>query len=285
MDAIAEPRRGVRRRALRSRISTRWSRARAPNQRYAPTYWVDTAGPPPEDDGPVRADIDADVVIIGSGFTGLATALFLAREHGIRATVLEANRVAWGCTSRNGGQGQNASGRLYRSQWIAKWGLETAQRLDREIRDGFETWQDLVSQVDCDAQDGGHLYIAHRPQQAASSSRANARSCARSSATTRACCRADELRERYVHDHEAVGALHEKEGVGIHPLKLAFGYLKMARAAGVKVHTGSPVTRLGDEPAVAPAAHAGRDRARAGGRASPPAATPRRACTRSCRAR
>ena len=48
-------------------------------------------------------------------FTGLATALFLAREHGIRATVLEANRVAWGCTSRNGGQGQNASGRLYRS--------------------------------------------------------------------------------------------------------------------------------------------------------------------------
>ena len=211
------------------------------DQRYAPTYWVDTAGPPPEDDGPVQADIDADVVVIGSGFTGLATALFLAREHGIRATVLEANRVAWGCTSRNGGQGQNASGRLYRSQWIAKWGVDTARRLDREIRDGFETWKSLVSQVACDAQDGGHLYIAHRP--------AKLQFLARECEVMREVfgydtrmLSAGEVRERHVHDHESVGALYEQEGVGIHPLKLAFGYLRMARAAGVKVHTGSPVT-------------------------------------------
>ena len=62
----------------------------------------------------MTADMDVDVAIIGSGFTGLSTALFLAREHGIKATVLEANRVAWGCTSRNGGQAQMASGRLSR---------------------------------------------------------------------------------------------------------------------------------------------------------------------------
>src|SRR5690606_17273641 len=91
-------------------------------QAYAPTYWVGTAGTPPEDDGPVETDIDADVVVIGSGFTGLATALNLAQEHGVKAVVLEANRTVWGCTSRNGGQGQNASGRLYRSQWIQRWG-------------------------------------------------------------------------------------------------------------------------------------------------------------------
>ena len=110
---------------------------------YAPTYWVASAGAPPADDGPVQGDLDADVVIVGSGFTGLAAALFLAREHGIRATVLEANRAVWGCTSRNGGQGQNASGRLYRSQWIARWGKETALRLDTEIREGFETFRAL----------------------------------------------------------------------------------------------------------------------------------------------
>jgi hypothetical protein len=88
------------------------------NIAYAPTYWVSTAGTPPDDDGPVQRDLDVDVAVIGSGFTGLSTALFLAREHGIRATILEANQTAWGCSSRNGGQGQNASGRLYRSQWI-----------------------------------------------------------------------------------------------------------------------------------------------------------------------
>src|SRR5690606_7291934 len=82
------------------------------NQEYAPTYWVGTAGTPPPDDGPIRGDVDVDVAIIGSGFTGLSTAITLARDHGVKATVLEANQVVWGCTSRNGGQGQNASGRL-----------------------------------------------------------------------------------------------------------------------------------------------------------------------------
>jgi glycine/D-amino acid oxidase-like deaminating enzyme len=189
----------------------------------------------------VTADIDADVVIIGAGFTGLATALFLAREHGIKATILEANRAAWGCTSRNGGQGQNASGRLYRSQWISKWGVDTAKRLDREIRDGFETWKGLVSTIDCDAQDGGHLYIAHREKKLAFLKRECEVMREVFGYDTRMLSN-EELRERYVHDHESVGALYEQEGVGIHPLKLAYGYVKLARAAGVKIHTASPVT-------------------------------------------
>ncbi len=112
------------------------------NSEYAPTYWLATAGPPPEDDGPVTGDRDADVVVIGSGFTGLACALFLAREHGIKATVVDANRVAWGCSTRNGGQAQNAAGRLTRSQWIARYGEEVALTLHAELRDGFETFSD-----------------------------------------------------------------------------------------------------------------------------------------------
>src|SRR5690606_24778681 len=136
-------------------------------QAYAPTYWVGTAGPPPQDDGPVDHDFDADVVVIGSGFTGLVTALNLAQEHGVKAVVLEANRVVWGCTSRNGGQGQNASGRLYRSQWIERWGMDVAKRLDAEIHGGFEYWKSLVATIDCDAQPGGHLYTAHRQKKMA----------------------------------------------------------------------------------------------------------------------
>ena len=49
---------------------------------YAPTYWVDTAGPPPEDDGPVSSDMDVDVAIVGSGYTGLSCAIHLAKEIG-----------------------------------------------------------------------------------------------------------------------------------------------------------------------------------------------------------
>ena len=210
------------------------------NRDYAPTYWAATAGPAPDDDGPVSGDIDADVVIIGSGFTGLATALFLAKEHGIKAVVLEANRVAWGCTSRNGGQGQNASGRLYRSQWIERWGLETARRLDAEIRYGFETFKDLVANADCEPQPGGHLYIAHRDKKMAFLKN-EARVMRDKFGYDTRLLTASEVRAEYCNDHEAHGAMHESEGICVHPLKLAYSYMKRARAVGAKVHPSSPV--------------------------------------------
>ena len=208
---------------------------------YAPTYWVATAGTTPPDDGPITGDTDADVVIVGAGFTGLATALFLAREHGIRAAVLEANQTAWGCTSRNGGQGQNASGRLYRSQWIERWGKATALKLDAEIRSGFETFKSLVAEVDCEPQPGGHLYIAHRARKL-DFLRNEARVMREVFGYDTHMLSASEVKSRYVDDADSHGALHEPDGIGVHPLKLAYGYLKLARALGVKVHTASPVT-------------------------------------------
>lgn len=207
---------------------------------YAPTYWVASAGTPPADDGPIDHDIDADVVIVGSGFTGLATALFLAREHGIRATVLEANRSIWGCTSRNGGQGQNASGRLYRSQWMARWGREVALKLDAEIREGFETFKLLVAEFPCDAQPGGHLLLAHREKKLAWMTE-EARLLREVFGHQTHMLSRQEVAENYVNDADCHGAMHETTGISVHPLKLAFGYQRAARALGVKVHPASPV--------------------------------------------
>ena len=134
------------------RYDPRYDPLVAPNpgtgRAYAPTYWVASAGTPPEDDGPITHDTDADVVIIGSGSTGMSTALYLAQEHGIHAIVLEANQESWGCSSRSGGQGQNASGRLKRSQWIDRWGLDVAKKLDTEIRTGFENFKALTKEID-----------------------------------------------------------------------------------------------------------------------------------------
>ncbi|MBU6223476.1 MAG: FAD-binding oxidoreductase [Burkholderiales bacterium] len=208
---------------------------------YAPTYWVASAGQPPSDDGPVSADMDVDVAIVGSGFTGLCTALFLAREHGIKAVVLEANQAAWGCTSRNGGQGQNASGRLYRSQWIERWGKATALRLDAEIREGFETFKHLVDEFpECEPQHGGHLYIAHREKKMAFLQN-EAKTMREVFGYDARMLSAQEVRYQYVNDAETYGALHEPDGIGVHPLKLAFAYLRKARELGAKVHPSSPV--------------------------------------------
>ena len=207
---------------------------------YAPTYWVASAGTPPPDDGPVSVDFDADVVVIGSGSTGMSTALYLAQEHGIRAVVLEANQTSWGCSSRSGGQGQNASGRLTRSQWIERWGLDVAKKLDREIRSGFENFRNLAMGMDCDAVDGGHLYLAHRPEKLDYLRRETQVRRDVFGYDTRLLS-AEEVRANWCDERDTAGAMLEREGVGIHPLKFTFGLIAGARALGVRVHPASPV--------------------------------------------
>lgn len=51
----------------------------------------------------LEADISADVCIVGGGFSGLATAMFL-RESGLDVVLLESHRIGWGASGRNGGQ-------------------------------------------------------------------------------------------------------------------------------------------------------------------------------------
>jgi glycine/D-amino acid oxidase-like deaminating enzyme len=207
---------------------------------YAPTYWVASAGSPPNDDGPIQGDTHADVVIIGAGSTGVSTALYLAKEHGIKAIVLEANQSAWGCSSRSGGQGQNASGRLTRTQWIERWGMDVAKKLDTEIRTGFENFKNLTAEIDCEAYDGGHLYLAHRAEKMAylqEQSKVRNEVFGYKSRILSA----EEVRLDYCDEREHVGALLEQEGVGVHPLKFTFGLLRKARALGAKIHPASPV--------------------------------------------
>lgn len=209
---------------------------------YAPTYWIGTAGAAPEDDGPITGDVDVDVVVIGSGYTGLSTAIHLAKMHGIKATVLEANGVAYGCSTRNGGQAQISSGRLKRSQWIQRWGLDTAQRLHGEIVEAFDLFRGLIRDHDiaCDPQEGGHYYIAHKAS-AMPALESETRLLNDSFGYGAKMLSRDELHDTVARDHEAHGAMWEPDGVGIHAAKLAFGYLRIARELGAKVHTDSPV--------------------------------------------
>ena len=154
--------------------------------------------------------------------------------------MLEANRVSWGCSVRNGGQAQCASGRLTRSQWIARWGLDTALALHAECLDGMEYFKRQIADIDCDVQPGGHLYVAHRAARMPMLER-EAKVLREVFDYDAQILDADTLRRHYIDDHEAAGAMHEPEGLGVHPAKLAFGYLKKARALGATVHPASPV--------------------------------------------
>ena len=196
----------------------------------------------PGDDGAVGGDMDVDVVVIGSGYTGLTTAIHLAKNHGNKATVLEANGVAYGGSTRNGGQARISSGRLKRSDWIKRWGLDIAKAMHVEVVEAFDLFRDLIRDhsIDCEPQDGGHYDIAHKASMMPGLQREAAllRDSFGYGATILS---QEELHETVVRDMEAHGAMWEPDGIGIHAAKLAFGYLRVARELGARVYTDSPV--------------------------------------------
>ena len=208
---------------------------------HSSSYWVDTAGTAPPDDGPLKGDIEVDVAIIGAGYTGLSCALHLAREHGIRAVVLEANQVAWGCSGRNGSFARISGGRVPLAQLISRYGEHTAKQYFAEMTAGLNTVRGLIREgrIDCDAQPDGVYKVASNAKHVESLKRevglyhdvlgygAQLVSGDQVQAVHRGA--------------ESFGALYMPDGFSMHPLKLAWGVHRLAREAGATVHVGSPV--------------------------------------------
>jgi glycine/D-amino acid oxidase-like deaminating enzyme len=112
--------------------------------------------------------------------------------------------------------------------------------MDAEIRTGFENFKELTTGIACDAFDGGHLYLAHRPEKLEYLQNETRVRREVFGYDTRMLT-PQEVRDSYCDEREHLGAMHEMEGVGIHPLKFTFGLIRKARTLGVKVHVASPV--------------------------------------------
>ena len=128
---------------------------------HPPSYWAATAGPEPEDDGPLNGDHETSIAIIGGGYTGLSTAYHTARDLGAKPVVLEANRCGWGCSGRNGGFVRPSLGRLDHGKWIENWGLDGARALFAECLSAVELSRAIIDtgKIDCDMQPGGQSDI------------------------------------------------------------------------------------------------------------------------------
>lgn len=75
--------------------------SRAPSQHIDSYYAATAIGL--RDYAPLAGDVGCDVCVIGGGFTGLSSALHLA-ERGYDVKLIEAERISWGASGRNGGQ-------------------------------------------------------------------------------------------------------------------------------------------------------------------------------------
>lgn len=125
-------------------------------------YWLEGVGPAPATASALPAE--ADVVIIGSGYTGLNAAIECARG-GKSVLVLEAGDPGHGCSTRNGGQ-ISTSIKPSIEKLAAKYGRERG----RAIRDEGETALTWIESriadegIDCDFDRVGRFHAAHTPQ-------------------------------------------------------------------------------------------------------------------------
>jgi gamma-glutamylputrescine oxidase len=96
-----------------------------PNTR--PETWYEASATARPDLPPLEGDVEADVCIVGGGFTGLSAALNLA-EHGMKPVLIEAQRIGYGASGRNGGQ-INSGMRCGPVAMVERFGLDDAKRM------------------------------------------------------------------------------------------------------------------------------------------------------------
>ncbi|HBQ4387280.1 TPA: FAD-binding oxidoreductase [Escherichia coli] len=114
----------------------------------------------------LNESISCDVCVVGGGYTGLSSALHLA-EAGFDVVVLEASRIGFGASGRNGGQLVNSYSRDI--DVIEKsYGMDTARMLGSMMFEGGEIIRERIKryQIDCDYRPGG-LFVAMNDKQLA----------------------------------------------------------------------------------------------------------------------
>lgn len=191
---------------------------------------------------PAQGQIKADVCVVGGGFTGLSTALHLARR-GYDVVLLEAQRVGFGASGRNGGQAGTGQ-RLEQDELENMVGAEDARALWQMALDAVGLVRELARDpvVDCPFHDGiihadhRKRYVQHSLDYARKLQDDYGYDLIRG-------IDAEEMRHLVASSAYHGGTLDMGAG-HLDPLRFALGLARLAQAAGVRIHEGARVTGI-----------------------------------------
>ena len=205
-------------------------------------FWLEDGDARPEAD-PLTGDTDADLAVVGGGYSGLWTAL-LAKERNpsLDVVVLEGNRVGWAASGRNGGFCASSL-----THGLANGAARWPDEIDRLERMGLENLDALEAAtvrygIDCAFERTGDITVATADYQVAGLAEEAA------------------LASRHGHDAALLDAqavraevdsptylrgVWFRSGVAmLDPARLVWGLADACRSLGVRLHEHTPVTTM-----------------------------------------
>ena len=206
-----------------------------------PDSWYAATATPLDPFPNLKGETTADVCVVGGGYTGLSTALHLA-EKGYSVALLEAQRIGFGASGRNGGQ--VGSGHNMDQQALEKkLGKEDARKLWDIARDSVEMTKKLVAEYVPEANyRPGHVAAYYTGKEAEYAAR-----------------KRDYLAENYGHETEFLnradmealignpayaGGVQDRNAGHLHPLRYAIGLARAAVAAGAQIYESAYVHNI-----------------------------------------
>ncbi|NWK79887.1 FAD-binding oxidoreductase [Aquitalea sp. LB_tupeE] len=219
-----------------------------PQTSYPESYYAASAKPAPSRPA-LQGDIETDICIIGAGYTGLSTAIFLL-ENGFKVTVLEAAKVGFGASGRNGGQIVNSYSRdidvIERSV-----GSKQARLLGDMAFEGGRIIRERIAKyhIDCALKDGGVFAALSEKQMG--HLRSQKALWERYGHKQLQLLGKDEMRGIVATD-QYIGGMLDMSGGHIHPLNLALGEAAAVEQLGGVIYEQSPALSIerGQQPVV-----------------------------------
>ena len=218
------------------------------------TYYAATANPAPQRPA-LQGDVHADVCVIGAGYTGLSTALFLA-EAGVQVVVLEAVRVGFGASGRNGGQLVNSYSRDIDA--VAQQVDANAAKLIGDMAfEGNRIIRERIARynIQCDLKNGG-VFAAFNAKQM-HHLEAQQKLWAKQGYDKVELLDKEQLR-KIVHTDQYIGGSIDHGGGHMHSLNLALGEAAAIESHGGTIYEHSPVVKI--ERGTSPVVHTAQGR-------------------------
>ena len=190
-------------------------------------------------------NINCEIVVVGGGYTGLLCAINLIENYNLDVILIEAGKIGWGASSRNGGFCSFPPIKTSFKKLQKIYGKEETKKFFRNAVEGSNYTKDIISNynIDCDVTGESNFIVAHHPNKFKQIK--EQAEVYKSEFSIETELYSKEEFNKFGHGgNEQFGALSYKPGFAINPLKFVNGITKYALSKKLKIFEHTLVDKI-----------------------------------------